>query len=328
MGQVGRERWASFLASNRYASPFQSPDFFDFLNAFPSTQTAKVFAVERESRLTALCVVTLQKERGVKGYFSRRAIVYGGPLLSGDGPSDLDSLLQAMESRLRRQAIYLEIRNFHDYQLFFPVYLKKQWVYLPYLNSHLPLAGRTLEEVLAGMKYNRRREINLSLKEGAIGQCAQAEEEVREVYRLLLSLYRERVKLPLPGFDFFYNLFLSRLGKVFVVKHEGRAIGGAFCLFLQGHGIYTFYYCGLRRYHPKIFPTHLAVLAAIEYGLQNGARYLDFMGLGLDGVEYGVQKYKKEFGGEVMEQGRFVKVLNPLLYQFGKLGLSIMQKVK
>ena len=38
--------------------------------------------------------------------------------------------------------------------------------------------------------------------------------------------------------------------------------------------------------------------------------------------------YKKKFGGEFVNYGRFEKVHKPFFFQFGKLGLKIWQKVK
>ncbi len=327
-GQVDREKWLSFLESSPYGSPFQSPVFFDAVNSAPGPQAAEVFALESGGRFEALCVATLQKEKGLKGFFSRRAIVYGGPLLSGGEASNWALLSRAVEDALRRQAIYLEVRNFHDYRAVYPVYEAAHWQYLPYLNVQLPLQGRSPEGILAGMKYNRRREIRLSTDAGALCRPAESEEEAHRVYGILAGLYRERVKLPLPGWDFFRRLFFSEVGRVLVVQHGGEPIGGAFCLAIGGQGIYTFYYCGLRNYHNKIFPTHLAVWGAIECGLREGLKYLDFMGVGLKGEAYGVRQYKMEFGGELKEQGRFLKVLNYPLYQIGRLGLAALQKVK
>ena len=88
------------------------------------------------------------------------------------------------------------------------------------------------------------------------------------------------------------------------------------------------YYCGVRDYNTKIFPTHLAIMAAIEFGLKNNLRILDMMGAGKPGVEYGVRKYKSEFGGELVEYGRFINIYSPLLFKLGKIGLSILKKIK
>jgi len=50
------------------------------------------------------------------------------------------------------------------------------------------------------------------------------------------------------------------------------------------------------------------------------------MGAGLPSKNYGVREYKKEFGGQLREYGRYVKILNPVLYYLGKSVLSIKKK--
>ncbi len=324
---LSREAWQSLLRSSVHATPFQSPAYYDFFNSFSPRQSAEAFTVEDNSKVAAMCLATLQQEKGVKGYFSRRAIIYGGPLLSDNEPESLEMLLQVVESRLRSRVIYAEIRNFQDCCSFSPVYQKAGWCYLPYLNVRLPLIDKSREEVVRGMKYNRRREIKLSLEQGAHCQLAQDVEEVEALYGILRDLYHQRVKLPLPEWPYFREFFRADFGRVFIVRHQGRIIGGAFCAVLEGSGIYTVYYCAQRDYSPKIFPTHLAVLGAIEYGLEHRLKYLDFMGAGLKGQPYGVRQYKLEFGGKLVEPGRWVKIFQPTLYRLGKAGLAAMKKI-
>jgi len=113
--------------------------------------------------------------------------------------------------------------------------------------------------------------------------------------------------------------------KVFLVKHQGKIIGSSFCPF-DNNGIYTFYYCGFRDYHKRISPTHLSILAAMEFGLEKGIPKFDFMGAGKPGIPYGVRDFKKQFGGEEVEHGRFIEVLNPFLYKLGEFGIKILSR--
>jgi lipid II:glycine glycyltransferase (peptidoglycan interpeptide bridge formation enzyme) len=134
--------------------------------------------------------------------------------------------------------------------------------------------------------------------------------------------------LPIPGVDFFIKLFYSPIGKVFIVKHMERIIGGSFCFYYPDKSIYTMYYCSLRNYNPKIFPSHLAILATIDFGLKNNLYKLDLMGAGKPDIDYGVRRYKSEFGGELIEQGRFIKVFHPFLFKIGKVGLKVLKKIR
>lgn len=323
--QVNREKWKLLLSKNKFASVFQSPGFFDLYNSV-NNYSASVFALELDNNYEAICVVTFQKEKGIKGYFSRRAIVYGGPLINST--EHLAAFLNFIAKAVKKKAIYTEIRNSFDYSDLKNEYIKNDWKYLPYMNVELDLTGGTIEELIGKMKYNRKREIRISLEEKATYGEAKSLLEVKELYSILEELYKTRVKLPLPELGYFEKLFSSTIGKVVIVKHENKIIGGSFCLFMPGNILYTLYYCGLREYHKKIFPTHLAIIGAADVAQKNNVKTLDFMGAGKKGEEYGVRKYKEEFGGTLVENGRFIKVNNKLLYKLGVFALSIIQKAK
>lgn len=327
--EIDKALWAKLQAGNLFSSPFQTNEYLDFFNSIPGL-SAKVFAVEESNEILALCVVSFQKEKGIKGYFSRRAIIYGGPLIAkGEkGKLAFGVLLTAMNNELKHKVIYAETRNFNDYSKYRDVFIKSGLNYEQYLNYQILVQGKTLEDILGAMKYNRRREIQLSLKEGAYTNEAENTNEVIALYNILSALYEDRVKLPMPDLEFFIKLFNSTIGKVFIVKHNDNIIGGSFCFFYPGQSIYTMYYCGLRNYHSKIFPTHLAVLETIKFGLQNNLQKVDLMGAGKPSEEYGVRKYKSEFGGVQVEHGRFIIIFNPFLFKIGEAGLKAIKSFK
>lgn len=325
--EVKVEEWKEFIANSKFASPFQTPDFYNLYNSI-SGQSAEVYAIREKGTLAALCVVTVQRETGFKGYFSRRGIIYGGILIADDRSDALSQLLIGIKKDLSGKAIYIETRNFFSYKNYQEKFESEGWNYKPYLNYEIDLSRKTMEGVLAEMKYNRKREIKQSIASGATFRAASSENEVKELYCILGNLYETRVKLPLPPLTYFIELFNSAIGKIFIVKHDNKIIGGSFCFYLKGHSIYTIYYCGLRDYDKKIFPTHLSILAAIDFGINENLKVLDLMGAGEPDKKYGVRNYKSEFGGELVEYGRFIKINNAFLYNLGKLGLSVLSKFK
>lgn len=320
--QVDSHLWQDLLRNSYFSSPFQTSDFHTFINSVDGF-SADVFAVEENNVCTALVVVTIQKEKGLKGNFSRRGIIYGGPLLSDNGYG-LRFLLDFIKKYYLSRLIYIETRNFFNYDSFHSVFADAGWNYQTWLNVKNQILNKSSDEIMAQFKYNRLREIRQSLAEGAIYSEVKSIAGIKSIYQLLAMLYKVRVKLPLPPEDYFIKFWQCGLMKAFAVEHNEKMIGGAFCPFLPGKAIYTMYYCGERNYHPRIFPTHLAVLAALEFGAKTGCYYLDFMGAGKPDLEYGVRKYKTAFGGELVEEGRFLLILNPFLYKLGKLGIRIL----
>ena len=66
----------------------------------------------------------------------------------------------------------------------------------------------------------------------------------------------------------------------------------------------------------------------MKYACDNGYAVFDMMGAGKPDEEYGVRDFKAEFGGELVEHGRFLCVTKPLLYKIGVLGVKILKKIK
>jgi len=323
---VNRKKWLQFIHDNKFSSPFNSPDFYDFYNEAEGF-SSDVFVIEENGEYKSLVIVTIQKERGIKGYFSKRGIIYGGPVFDSTDDKVLESLLTNIKNYYKQDIIYLEIRNNFDYSNYINIFEKCGWNYERRLNVQLDVKELSISDVLSNMKYNRRREIKLSYKEGAITRFAKNESEVGMLYEILDNLYKERVKLPLNPLSFFNGLFRSNQGKVFVVLHNERIIGGAFCLFNE-ISICTLYYAGIRKYHKKIFPTHLAIMGVIEFAIDNKIKMVDFMGAGKPNEPYGVRDFKLQFGGDLVEHGRFNNIFNPLMFEIGTLGLKVMSKLK
>jgi serine/alanine adding enzyme len=325
---ISYDKWIDLIDDSFFSTPFQTPTFFE-LSIGLKKQTPYVFALEENNRYTALLLVIIQWETGIKRFFSRRGIVFGGPLIRRGSNIEglLSCLLREVNKSILKKVIYSEIRCLDDYNQFKNEFVENGWIYESHLNVRISIEHLKLSEILAGMNYNRRRQIMRSLEQGLSVDEAKNLKEVERLFEILSDLYMNRVRLPLPELEFFRRFFFSKWGKVFVVKHKEQIIGGSFCMYLSNRSIYTMYYAGIRNYPIKIFPTHLAVFGAIRYGIDNNLKHLDFMGAGKPDLEYGVRKYKLEFGGTLIEHGRYVKVFDPILFRIGKTGIKILSKI-
>lgn len=322
---VDFDKWSSLISNSPYASPFQTPEFFDFINKNQNME-AQVFAVGAKA-YEALCVVTLQKEKGIKGYFSRRAIIYGGPVIATTATEEqIKDLLTEIQKFYKSRAIYIEIRNFFDYSAIKNLFTANGFHFVPWLNFHLPV--QSAEQINAAISKSRVRQIKKALKQGVTWQVAEKEEDVLQFYDILSDLYQSKIKKPLFEKEFFLHFFRSNMGKYLLIHFNNRVIGGIMCPILPQKAIYEFYVCGLDQEFKDQYPSIMATWAAIEYALQNNIPLFDFMGAGSPDEAYGVREFKARFGGELVEHGRYIKVLNPFLYQVGKLGLHILSKIK
>ena len=176
------------------------------------------------------------------------------------------------------------------------------------------------------MSERRQRELKRAVKNGAKIVGASSKQEIRDWYQILSQLYRQKVRTPLWSEAFFLQFYRSGVGKYLLVKYQDKVIGGMMCPILQGKAIYEWYVCGLDEEYKDLYPSVVATHAAIEYAKTNALPLFDFMGAGKPNVPYGVRDFKMEFGGELIEHGRFLCLRKPLLYQIGKLGVKWLKK--
>ena len=313
--------WNDFISRNVHATPFHLPSCFDFFNSIDNL-SASAYAIEDGEVLKALAVVTVQAERGLAGFFSKREIIYAGPLAEENSPEALDMLLQAIgENTSKGGAIYSEIRNFSDYSLLKDVFRRNGYKYVPYLNFRVDTSD--LELMKKRISNSRLRQIRKAHKQSVTCSEARDETEVRQFYSILRDLYAKKLHKPLPQEEFFLKFLKTGLGKYLLVRHEGKILGGIMCPLLEGRSIYEFYVCGMDEEYPDYYPSVMATWFAMEYACENKIPLFDLMGAGRPGEAYGVRDFKTRFGGELVEYGRFIKINRPLLYQIGKSGLKM-----
>lgn len=298
---------------------FQSRSCFDFLSElgfltpfFISSEFGKI-------------VGYLQKDGGtLKRFLSRRAIVNGGPELSDDATdAEIYALLTKCRKTLCGKAIYIEFRNFADYGKYRPVFEKAGFKYVPHYNFVVDTSST--EVVEANLGKSRKRDVRTSLRDGAVIDENPTLEDVRELYLVLDDLYRTKVKTPLFPLSFFEKLYEAPFGRFIVVRYEGKVVGGT-VLACGDDTVYEWFACGRDGISKSVFPSTLATYGGIMFAAKNGYTKFDMMGAGAPGDGgYGVRDFKAKFGGELVEYGRFLCVLNRPLYELGKLGVKILK---
>ena len=326
--------WKKLVDESSYATWFQTQEAYQFYAANKEEMTPFACGVERDGELRAVCVGYVTKERSrIKQFYTRRAIIIGGPVIADSAnEEDIARLLYAIQQPCRLIAqspyrptwrnlpIYIETRNFHDYSRWKEVFEACGFSYQPHLNIQVACnETHTMSE-------QRRRQVKKAISNGAIISEAQSEQEIRDWYQILQQLYREKVRTPLLSEEFFLEFYRKGWGKYLLVKHEGKVIGGMMCPILEGRAIYEWYVCGLDEDYREQYPSVMATYAAIEYAKDKGLPLFDFMGAGKPDANYGVRDFKKEFGGEVVEHGRFLCVRKPILYAIGKLGVKWLHR--
>lgn len=309
-----------------YHSPFQEYSLYKF---YKSQDNCEVFAFSGyyKEQLIASVTGVIFFENGLKKHLTKRAIVYGGPILHNSSKHVnvvLDELLKEMKKQLMRKAIYLEFRNLFDYCLNTNIFLTNGFKYKPYVNYRLDISN--LEDVMARMSSEKRRQIKKADKHGAYTCVADSPNQIEQFYAILKNLYINKVKKPIPPFKFFLNLYFNfrkyNNGAFILVCFQNKVIGGIICVY-NNDTVFEWYCCGLDQDFKNCYPSVMSVYGAVKEGVSKGCVAFDFMGAGMLHKPYGVRQFKSRFGGEMVEYGRYLLVLNPIRYAFGRVALKL-----
>ncbi|MCF6296594.1 MAG: peptidoglycan bridge formation glycyltransferase FemA/FemB family protein [Flavobacteriaceae bacterium] len=308
--------------NQEYLNFFQTPKAVDFFKLVKP----EIFTVglKKDNKIIALISGVIEKEKGIKAYFSKRAIIYGGPFFAPEIKSEeVSKLLTALINKIKKKVIYIEIRNFNNYNDHKDAFYQLGFSYTPHLNFHLNTTSE--EDIQKNMSKSKLRDIKKSIKLGAEIFEAENSIQITSYYKILLDLYLTRIKTPLPNEDFFQKLFKNKVAKFLLIRYNDEIIGGVIIAQLQNNTLYEWFVCGEDRKYKNIFPSTLSTWAAIEYAYNNGIKYLDFMGAGSPDKDYGVREFKSKFGGELVEHGRFLYVANKTLYAVGKKAFIMLK---
>ena len=322
---IDRTQWEVLTDQSHVASIFQTPEMYDFY-AYANLGKVSVFAVEENNILKGIVVALLQAEYGIKRHFTARTIINGGPLLADDISDEaLQLLLKKTISVLRRHCIYIETRNLNDYSRWHSSFEKCGFSYVPHYNFHIDVSDG--ESIDKRMDKSRRRRIRRATENGVTISCENP--DIKGFYDILSNLYRTKIHKPLPPFSMFEQLGKMPFAKYFIVKDTlDNTIGGQLILMLEQRVAYAWYCCGLDKEYHDLYPSIMANYAAIRYAADNGFERYDMMGAGTPKEDYGVRDFKAQFGGTLVEHGRFIKINKPLIYKTGSFAMSIINKIK
>lgn len=296
-----------------------------------------ITARDSENQLVGhLLAAVISERKFLPKFLTSRVVVYGGPILHGDKVQRLavlESILSALVEEVQRRTVFIQFRNFWAWSSEEKAIFEKHGFYYEQrLNQITDCTNR--QEMWGRISRSKRNQINRSFRNGAEIVAARDEEEVKTLYAILSNLYRMKVQKPLPSQTYFLSAFrLKQEGKPFeflLIKYKSQIIGGIFCPYTPNSTIYESYVCGLDSEYQKlgIFPSVLATYAAMDYAVEHAIPNFDFMGLGHPDRAYGVREFKTRFGGAIVNNGRFERINNRLLFAVVELGYNVLALFK
>ena len=325
---IDKDEWSKFVYNHPHGNIFQTPEMYDIYQNIRNYEPVFLAAINDEDEVLGLLLAVLQKEySGVLGIFTSRSIIQGGPLIKNDDLDIFDAILKEYNDIIKNKAIYSQYRNFWDWGDLKDSFMNNGFNYEEHLNILINLA-KSEEQLWKEVHSKRRNEVRRAKKEGVYFSIDHTEDSLKKCYGILQEVYN-RTKLPIPDYNFFY--YLHHMGSspkliIACAYYESEIIGCMLALAYKDT-IYDFYAGSMRKYYSK-YPNDLIPWEVSRWGKENGFKVFDFGGAGKPNVHYGVRDYKKKFGGEFVNYGRYEKVHKPVLMQVGKLGLKFWKKLK
>lgn len=319
------EHWKDFTEKKK-GNYFQGYKGYNHFNEVDNYNPIVVICKQNEHIIGSLLAVVIV-ESGLKGRFSKRCIVWGGPIIDSEY-TDQNQIADCLLKKLNNShnAIYTEFRNFSNTEVISKAFLNNGYTFNEHLNYIIKVAEKE-EESLGLLNSSKRRQVRKSIKEGARIKRAESIEQVKAFYDILEELYKTKVKKPLPPFQFFESFYSQKAGVYLLIYKDAELLGGIMCP-VDYDTIYEYYIAGLDGKYKNIYPSVLATWAPIEYATKNDLKYFDFLGAGKPEEDYGVRDFKSKFGGGLVNYGRYKRINKPILYKIGLLGLKMMQKLK
>jgi serine/alanine adding enzyme len=329
VNSIDETSWARFVYENPRGNVFQTPEMYKVYEKTKRMEAVKLFAVDGSGDIAASLVAYLSEEKGgILAPFATRSIITGGPLYGENGGIDaITPLMQEYDKITRGKAVFTDIRNHDDTSNLKDLLLRMGYVYKSHLNILVDL-NKAAEDIFANFSKSRRRFIRKAEENGVTVEEAKNSRDIETFYQLLSETYRN-AKLPLADISLFNSAFeiLSPKGmmKLFMVRHKNDYIGGISTL-VYGRVITEWYVSGSRA-HSKLYPSEMATWYPMKWGSENSCRLFDFGGAGKPDVEYGVRDFKMQFGGRLVEYGRYEKIHSGPKMKAAELGFKIYRKL-
>ena len=330
---IPEKEWTELMSKSDTASWFQSTQAFEFFVSIPHVVNHFGYGVYRDNELKGIClgIVTVENNP-LKQFFTRRAIINGGPLLAEDITSEeVTALMQSVRKALenlpwQQRPIYIETRNFNDYSRYKDAFSASGFAYRQHLNFQVPTL--TVEQIKQQMDIGRQRNIRSTIKAGATIVEVPSAEQIRTFYLILRDLYRRKVRTPLFPLSFFENLRNQSDSVFLLIEYKGRIIGGTACVIVRDRCLYEWYVCGEDGMHEGVYASSFATYAGLQYAAENNLQVFDMMGAGVPDEPNGIRDFKARFGGKLVEHGRFLSIIHPFLYHFGVWGVKMLRFAK
>lgn len=323
------EAWISLQASSPFSSPFQSPEYYEFLKTQPN-HVAFVVSVSEESSSSLLALVVVDIQSNGNSFFrpfTSRAIVHGGPLISPDCSLDAIKLLVDEATKISRynSAVYFEIRPYFDYSQYSELFASCGLNFIDYCDCLVDTSS--LQIIDRNIQRRKRRQIRSALRQGICFVDSPTDAQIADFYSLLKRYHWQRTRRPIPTQRFFLDLAHTPIASILLACYDGAIIAGSVSFHHHySQCSYHYYVAGCDDKYRDLDPSSVITYHFLQHSHKLGSRYASLMGAGRLSVPFGVRDFKVRMGARVVPYGRYLFLIHPVIYKFASFALNLLHR--
>jgi len=328
---IDRKEWSKFVYNHPHGNIFQTPEMADVYKRTKSHEPISFAIIDESDNIIAvLLAVVIKYISGIGGLFSALSLIQGGPLfVKGEkGTKALKILMEHYDKTAQKKALYTQIRNMWDTSEISGFLDSKNYKYEEHLNFLIDL-NRPEEAIWKDIHKSRRKGINRATKKGIVVEEMQDKKLIPIFYSIVKETYKN-ANLPLEDISLFGSAFEllvpKNMAKFYMAKYEDVFVGARAVLCYKGL-IYDWYAGALSDYL-SLYVNEALVWHILKSGANNTYHHtFDFGGAGSPYKEYGVREFKRRFGGEMVNFGRYMKIYSPIRMKIAEKGFEVYRRV-
>lgn len=329
---IDDQKWDEYVKYHPFGNVFQTTSMCNVYKNTTDYSPIKICAVnEVTNEIDGVLLGVTMREmtgllgKGLLGGFSTRSIIQGGPLVSDNSIDTLSKMIFEYDKKVQKKSLYTQIWNLHDMKSL--LNNVKYYEYEDHLNFLINL-DQPEEDLWRQIHKSKRKNINRVTKKGIVIEEIKCKKMIPVFYELLKETY-SRVKVPLADITLFESAFdqlvPKNMAKFFLAIHDDEYIG-ARAILTYNDSIHD-WYAGASNNALSLHPNDCLVWHILKWGMENNYKLFDFSGAGKPDVEYGPREFKRRFGGDLVNYGRYTHLYSPVKMKITKIGLEIYQKI-
>ena len=323
------QQWDEFVRNHPHGNIFQTIDMAEVYRQTKNYDPISLAAIDPDSgeMLAVLQAVIIREIGGLLGSFSARSVIQGGPLVieGKEGLKAAAKLMEHYDDAVRKKVVYTQIRNMWDTQGVRDTLGSLNYTYVEHLNYLIDL-NRTSEEIWRNIHKSRRKGINRAEKNGVSIRRIEGPAELDGCYGLIEETY-QNVKIPIVDISLFkaaYSIFAqSGTADHYIATQDGEPVGTR--ITLKFNGMVHDWYAGSKRDAAYVDEALVWHILKENAGTQ---QVFDFGGAGHPQKPYGVREFKRRFGGEETNYGRYEKIHNKTKKTIAEVGYNIYKRLR